>query len=201
MKVALLTESSADAAAVRVFAREVLGPDTEFVEPELRARGYDSVLANLLSVYKGIHFFRQTEGLIVVVDADHSPPDASDPDSRHRIFTDRLAKLQAEVTAIEDYPKVKTAVGVAASSIEAWLLFPRYTEAEWIRQRELGVHSADEIKRLKVLLYGSDRVPLALETERMVAAAERIISDGQLEALAESYPSGFKPLIAALQAW
>src|SRR3954469_25844593 len=74
MKVAILSESSADEAAIPIFAEGLLAKPTEHVEfSGLRSRGWPSVRNVFGAVYKDLWYRTDAEGLIVVVVSDESP--------------------------------------------------------------------------------------------------------------------------------
>ena len=68
LKLALLSESPADEAALRVLVGAVLGPFT-VVPPSLRARGWPSVEQVLPPILRHLHFRTEADGLVVVVDS------------------------------------------------------------------------------------------------------------------------------------
>jgi hypothetical protein len=70
MKIALLSESPADEAALRLIAEGVLGQPVEPIQPPLRARGWPSVAQVLPVVLRHLHFNTDCDGLIVTADAD-----------------------------------------------------------------------------------------------------------------------------------
>ncbi len=72
MKVAILSESPADEAALRVLVEGVLRAPIEPVQSGLRARGWPNVAQLLPAVIRHLHFNTQADGLVVVVDADDS---------------------------------------------------------------------------------------------------------------------------------
>jgi len=64
------------------------------------------------------------------------------------------------------------------------------------------VPSGDRInykRRLKVDLYGADRVPLVALAGKGREAAERL--RGQLDDLAQLFPGGFAPMLEELRSW
>lgn len=74
MKVAVLSESPADEAAVRILAEGVLGKQTQPIAlPQLQTRGWCTVLKVLPVVFKHLHYETDAEAFVVVVDSDHSP--------------------------------------------------------------------------------------------------------------------------------
>ena len=73
MKVAILSESSADEAAVRILVEAILNQQTEPIDLYLRGHGWSSVRNVLPAVLKHLHYCTQAEALILVVDSDDSP--------------------------------------------------------------------------------------------------------------------------------
>jgi hypothetical protein len=72
MKLAILSESPADEAALGVLIEAVLGGPYLRVQANLRARGWPSVAQVLPAVIRHLHFNTDAEGLVVVVDSDDS---------------------------------------------------------------------------------------------------------------------------------
>jgi len=86
MKVAILSESPADEAVLRMLVDGIVGQPTEPVAPPpLRTRGWPSVRQMLPSVLKHLHYRTDAEGFVLVVDANHSPlpshPDDPPPEA------------------------------------------------------------------------------------------------------------------------
>jgi hypothetical protein len=74
MKVAILCESPADEAAIRILVTGVLGEPAQAVEGRhLAARGWQSVVNLLPTVVRALHYQSDAEALVVVVDSDASP--------------------------------------------------------------------------------------------------------------------------------
>ena len=90
MKVALLSESPADEAALRVLVEAVFGARPQFISPGLRARGWPNVAQILPAVIRHLHFQTDADLLVVVADADdsvvhtarHEAPDYFHPQCR-----------------------------------------------------------------------------------------------------------------------
>ena len=72
MKLAILSESPADEAAVRVLVEGVLKEPIVRVEPQLRARGWPNVAQLLPAVIRHLHFNTDADALVVTVDSDDS---------------------------------------------------------------------------------------------------------------------------------
>ena len=80
MKVAVLSESPADEAAIRILVEGLLGRTIEPPPmPPIRSRGHDAVVASLPTVLKHLHYRTDAEALVVVLDSDRSP--VHDPSS------------------------------------------------------------------------------------------------------------------------
>jgi len=74
MKVAVLSESAADEAAIRIMVEGLLERETQPVAPfALRLRGWPSVLQISPSVYRHLYYRTEAEALVLVVDSNHSP--------------------------------------------------------------------------------------------------------------------------------
>ncbi|MFQ5796704.1 MAG: hypothetical protein ACE5JP_16875, partial [Candidatus Bipolaricaulia bacterium] len=78
MKVAVLSESPADEAAVRILVEGILGRQTQPIDPprSLRIRGWTSILNKtneLSAVLRSLYFYTNAEALVLVVDSNHSP--------------------------------------------------------------------------------------------------------------------------------
>jgi hypothetical protein len=74
VKIAVLAESSADEAAIRILIDGILEVPAEIADLTPRARGWSSVSTILPSVIKSLHYRTDTDGLVAVVDSDLSPP-------------------------------------------------------------------------------------------------------------------------------
>jgi len=74
MKIAVLSESPADEAAIRVLVDGVLGKPTQTIAfPPLRTRGWQGALGALPAVLRYLHYATDADGFVAVVDSDHSP--------------------------------------------------------------------------------------------------------------------------------
>jgi len=86
MKLAILSESPADEAALQVLVAGVLHAPFTTVQAALRARGWPSVEQVLPAIVRHLHFNTDTDGLVVVCDTDDSPvhtPDHEAPGYFH----------------------------------------------------------------------------------------------------------------------
>src|SRR4051812_4932804 len=72
MKVALLSESLADEAVLRVLVGAVLGAPPQIVQAGLRARGWPNVAQVLPAVIRHLHFNTDADALVVTCDSDDS---------------------------------------------------------------------------------------------------------------------------------
>ena len=96
MKLAILSESPADEAALRVLVEYVLGGPFTTVQSSLRARGWPSVEQVLPPIIRHLHFNTDADGLVVVVDSDDSPvhtPEHEAPGYYHPFC--RVCRLRA----------------------------------------------------------------------------------------------------------
>ena len=166
MKAAVLSESPADEAAVRILVDAILGQKTTPAHlPPLRSRGWPSVLDNLAAIIKHLHYRTDAEALVVVVDTNGSPLQG-EPDSEHTSAKDspRLFRLAEQVQTVQRSLKpvpgkepLRISLGVAAPSVEAWYqcgIDPTATEAAWMRDLDAGAQAPARIRSLKRAVYG-----------------------------------------------
>jgi len=207
MKVALLSESPADEAALRVLVAAVLKQTPGFVAPGFRARGWPNVAQVMPAVIRHLHFNTDTDALVVVVDSDdsivhtaeHDAPGYFHPHCRmcqlraiYRQTTKRLPRAHGR-------DRIVRAVGIAVPAVEAWYLCGReesVTEAAWIVGQERGRLPYTR-PQLKWRVYGTDRPSLPHETACAVREVERQRHD--LRRLEHDFP-GFAALAADLRA-
>ena len=210
MKLAVLSESSADEAAVRILTEGVLGRQTTSISgPPIRARGWPSVREVLPSLVKHLHYQTDAEGLILVVDSNHSPihqpphdlPAGADKACRYCQLSVIVDQVQSGLRSVHGRAALKIAIGLAVPCIEAWYLCgldPHVSEAAWDRSllsRQVP-YSGKELKRR---VYGTDRPSLSLETDRARAEAQRLAHN--CEILESTFPSGFGALAGRLHSW
>lgn len=207
MNVALLSESPADEAALRVLVAAVLPHPPRFVAPGFRARGWPSVAQLMPAVIRHLHFNTDTDVLVVVVDSDdsvvhtaeHDAPGYFHPRCRlcqlravHRQTTKKLPRARGR-------DRVLRAIGVAVPAMEAWYLCGRdetVTEAAWVEGNEKGRRPYSRAE-LKWRVYDTDRPSLPHQTECALREVERHRRD--LRRLENDFP-GFSSLAADLRA-
>lgn len=209
MKVAIVSESPADEAAIKVLVDAILGEETDLVSRRLRPGGWPHVLTLLPSIIKGLHYTTPADGIAVVVDSDNS----SVHDATHNLEHDLVASCRlcllrscilrtvSMLSAVPNRASLKTAVGVAVPAIEAWYrcgLDGHVNEARWI-----GHLSGEKInfdkQSLKVDVYGSNQPSLEVETTAAVLAATRLASN--LDQLQKLFPNGFSCFVSDIRGW
>ena len=173
MKVALLTESPADEAALRVLVRAVLGGPAQFVAPGFRARGWPNVGQLVPAVIRHLHFNTDTDALIVSCDSDdsvvhtalHDAPGYFHPRCRMCQLRAVFRQAARKLPPTHGRPRVMRVVGVAVPALEAWLLCGRddaVSEAAWLRGQAEG-RAPYTRAELKWRVYGTDRPSLPHE--------------------------------------
>lgn len=210
MKVAVLSESSADEAAIRILLEGILGRGTQDVSlPPLRSRGWPSVIRVLPTVLKFLHYRTDADALVVIVDSDDSPlhQDAHDQPGGEEVRC-RICQLRAvtdseigRLSAVPGRELIKTALGLAVPSIEAWYLCgldPQVNEATWARrlQSELITYTRRTLKRD---VYGTERPSIEIEERRAIEAANRLVAD--LSQLEQLFPIGFGYFARGVRNW
>lgn len=207
MKIALLSESPSDEAALRVLVSGVLKARPEYVAPGFRARGWPNVAQLMPAVIRHLHFNTQAQALVVVVDSDdsvvhterHDAPGYFHPQCRmcqlravHRQTTKKLPPAHGR-------ERVLRVIGVAVPAMEAWYLCGRdasVSEAAWIAGQESGRLPYTRAQ-LKVRVYGTDRPGLPHQTACAVRESERHRRDPRR--LEHEFP-GFAALARDLRA-
>jgi hypothetical protein len=214
MKVAILSESAADEAAIRILADGVLGTRTEApLGPafRMRGRGWPTVLMVIPAVVKHLHYASDADGLIVVVDSDLSPihaqsheePERADVSCRLCQVAEAVALTKSHLRPVPGRAQFRIAAGLAVPQIEAWYLVgidPHVNEAAWTSSQQFGTFIFRR-ETLKRKAYGSDRPSLEMETEMARQHAERIVRDGNLPLLEQLFPGGFGALASDLRTW
>jgi hypothetical protein len=208
MKVAILSESPADEAALRELVAGVLGGAVRFTAPGLRARGWPQVGQLVPAVIRHLHFNTDTDALVVVADSDDSvvhSPAHDDPDRFHPQC--RMCQLRAifrqtvkKLPPARGRERVLRGIGVAVPAIEGWYLCgldAGVTEAAWVTGQARGRLPYTRAE-LKLRVYGTDRPSLPLEVHRAVEAAARHRHDTRR--LEYDFP-GFAALAADLRGW
>ena len=210
MKVAVLSESPADEAAIRILIDGILGGQTQLAEmPPIRARGVSSVFGILPTVLKHLHYRTDADALAVVVDSDRTP--VHKPEHEQEGGADercRLCKIRqtvdsvlAQLRPVPGRPQIKIAVGIAVPAIEAWYCCgrdPHVTEAAWIASLPSG-HFPYTTRSLKEEMYGKSHPSLGLETRRATEEARRLAQD--LQPLERYFPTGFGALARDVRSW
>jgi hypothetical protein len=210
MKIAIVSESPADEAAIKFLVDAIVGKVTELiVAPRLRPNGWPHVLSLLPSIVKYLHYRSDVDGLIAIVDSDDSPvhnashqaPQVELRDCRLCLLRTTIELSVGRLSPVSGRVALKTAFGVAVPSIEAWYrcgIDPRVNENAW--SRHLRGHNVNYNRRsLKVDAYGSHQPGLILETKAAVEAAKRLATN--LEELERLFPNGFGSLLRDLRGW
>jgi hypothetical protein len=208
-RLAILSESPADEAALQVLVRDVLKQPFTLVQASLRARGWPSVEQVLPAIVRHLHFNTDADGLVVVCDSDDSPvhTEAHEAPGYHHALC-RVCRLRAafrrttkNLPPARGRQRVLRAVGVCVPAIEAWLLCGRdtsVTEQAWLDGQASGVLPYTR-RELKWRIYGTERPTLEHETKRAVQEVTR--HHGDLRRLENDFPNGFGALARDLRGW
>jgi hypothetical protein len=200
MKLAFLSESPADEAALRVLVEYVLGGPFATVEASLQV---------LPAILRHLHFNTNVDGLVVVVDSDDSVvhTDEHEAPGYHHAGC-RICRLRAVFRRVlKNLPpahgrtRVLRAVGLAVPAMEAWYLCGRdtsVTESAWTDGQASGIMPYTR-KELKWRVYGTDRPSLVHETKRAVQEVSR--HRGDIRRLEFDFPQGFGSLARDLRTW
>lgn len=209
MKIALLSESPADEAAIHLLAEAVLAESVALVRPGLRARGWPNVAQVLPAILRYLHFNTDADGLVVVVDADdtvvhtaeHEVPGYFHPQCRLCQLRAVFHRTQKRFPRRQGRDRLQRAMGIAVPAIEAWYLCgqdPQVTELAWMEGQAQGQIPYTR-HELKWRVYGTDRPGLAFEIHRARECVQRHRQDPRrLEA---DFPNGFGAMARDLRGW
>jgi len=210
MKVAILSESKADDAAIKVLIQGILRREVEVLPRRARTGGWPEVFRLVPPTLKELHYHRSAEVLIVVVDTDDSPlheeaherPAGFQPQCRVCELTRIVDQIRPTLKPIPNRPDIKVAIAAAAPAIEAWYahgLDPGCTDAGWILQTRAKKSAKIVVKRLKRLVYGSDRPGTERQVQKAVEHATRLVAD--IELLERAFPQSLGLLIRTIRGW
>lgn len=208
MKVAVLSESPVDEAAVRIFVSGLLGRQTQPVASLQTPPGWQSVFQYLPAVLQDLHYYRDAEALVVVVDSDNSPahepshdqPGGANNKCRLCRLREVVAQTQKHLKPVPNRMPIKTAIGLAVPAIEAWYrcgIDAHITEAALISR--LGAATRAIKLQLKRDMYGTDRPSLEWATKRAIEEATRLAQN--LDLLEQLFPNGFGALARDVRSW
>ena len=95
MKIAVVSESPADEAAIKILVDAIVGEKTELVSPaRVRPGGWPHVLAVLPNIVTALHYRGEADSLAVVVDSDDSPLHLQSHETQQNNQDCRLCQLR-----------------------------------------------------------------------------------------------------------
>lgn len=209
MKLAVLSEASADEAAIRILVDGLLGTPTEVVALNKFATrvGWQGRLKILPAVLKELYYQTDADALAFVLDSDKSPVHSPEHEKagghnpKCRLCAGREKLQQIQLRPRPGRAPLKIAVGLAVPSLEAWFrcgVDSRVTEAAWL----VGLSSKKypyTTRSLKIDVYGSDRPGSPVLPTRMMEEAQRLV--GMLDELEKWFPNGFGTFASAVKSW
>ncbi|HEX4131900.1 MAG TPA: hypothetical protein VHZ24_17845 [Pirellulales bacterium] len=208
MKVAFISESDGDEAALAIIVERLLNETIQHISLKARPNGWPNVFGSLAAIYRHLYYQTDADGLVLVVDSDdtlphaleHGEPGRQPADCRLCLLKSELSRLNANTTALPNRKPLRTAIGLGVPSVEAWYLAgadPHVNEATWART--MGQPSRPYDRRaLKRKAYGTDRLPARAVEKHLIAARELV---SRLDAVERLFPCGFGALAADLRAW
>lgn len=211
MKVTIFSESPNDEAALRILVEAILGEKIEEVprQYQLRGRGVDSLLEFTPVIIRSAYYQTESEAIVIVCDSDDEPVHNSTHEEENNkesqncrlcILRRKVSETLAELNPQSHREMIKTAIGVAVPSIEAWLLCGTksdISEDAW-KRKLAGETVRYDRTSLKRKIYG-DRPFKQRRIETSKSEATRISQN--LELLEEKFPEGFGNLIREIKSW
>ncbi|MCH8211438.1 MAG: hypothetical protein IIB99_08695 [Planctomycetes bacterium] len=209
MKIGILSESKVDEAAYKILVESVLDRPVEIMKSYRRRGGWAQAKALVRAIIRDLHF-ASADGFVFVGDSDSTPPHAAShdelPDGSPGCRLCEIRQIVAAATqGLRDrsgQPRLKTAVGMATPTIEAWLLSglePNRTEAWFRQEHSLGKLSGQTRRDLKTRKYGSLEASADIKLQRTLENAQRIADD--LDGLERRFQFGFGHLRNDLAQW
>lgn len=199
MKVAIVAESSADQASVRLLLDAILGETTGNVGFPILIRGYPHIFQMLPAVIRYLVYRTDADALLAVVDSDHSTLDPNDPDNRIRKMRGIAHHTFSQMKKGHRY--LHLAFGMPVPAIEAWLLagrHPHLSESAWKEGIRDGKDPYTK-RELKELAYQVGKPALMRATRRQMELAREMRSHiGDLET---RFPHGFGSMADAIRRW
>jgi hypothetical protein len=171
MKIAVVSESPADEAAIKILVRAIVGSESEFFSLRTRPNGWTKMFDLLPNIISGLHYGNpDVEGFVVVMDSDESPPHQKTHEQFHEWNPEcRLCQLRGSVRSalnrlrpLASRNELKTALGLAVPAIEAWYragIDSHVNEVAWNRKL-LGEDVTYDKRSLKHDSYGSHQPSL-----------------------------------------
>jgi len=211
IRLAVLAESEADAKAVHILTRGILGAETERTAGDWELPlGWPHIKDVARKAIRVCHERNLADGLVLVADSDDDPIHAADgghlggkADECRFCQLQNIARKAVEslrLTGGHRPPQV--AIAIATPTIEAWYLCGRSSianEEACLNALKAGNTSKALRLRLKKDVYGSDRVGRHKQFLRAVEEAERLCGD--LAQLEHCFPRGFGTFAMQLRAW
>jgi hypothetical protein len=198
MEFAIISESSADEAALHAFCEALLEQQIPRATlPVIVRRGWSALRQDLPVALRAVRFRTTADVVLVVADSDGTSLEANHP-------TNRLAQLQAMADENLGRPgpnqrRITAITGLAVPCIEAWWLAHsdhQISEVTWLRRHD-GTRVPYDKPALKRRLYGTDRVGLPEQTRLMVDAARAAALHA--EELGRRFPRGLMPFLTGLR--
>lgn len=159
MKIAVVSESLVDEAAIKILVDTIVGGESELASLRARPDGWTKIFETLPGIINTLHYGTDVEALVVVVDSDESPPHQKSHDQSPLTNPEcRLCRLRETVRVVLTKAKplpnragLKTALGLAVPAIEAWYrcgIDAHVNEVAW-RRKLLGQSVGYDRRSLK----------------------------------------------------
>lgn len=212
MKVAILCESPADRAAIRILIDGILRKKTQEISslPHIEAcpGGWPSVKTLLPTAIRYLYFNTDAEALVVIADSDDSSihqsshEQAGSEEPRCRLCQLRSVFKETVLRSVPGRSELKSAIGIAVPAIEAWYLCGKddhVSEATWARKLQHSERIPYTRKSLKKTVYGAEHMTTDVKKRHAIKEAARLVND--LSRIETLFPSGFGSFARDVRNW
>jgi hypothetical protein len=129
MKIAFLSESPADEAALRILIESLLGASIDRIDlPSFQGRtSWPGIVTILPAVLTELHYQTDAQALVVSADSDNSPvhhvdhalPEKAEPKCRLCMIREAVTRTRNRLRPRYDGSVVKVGIGLAVPVVEA----------------------------------------------------------------------------------
>ncbi len=174
---------------------------------DLEAHSVPGFFSALNSVFRGVHYNSDADGLVIVVDADHT--ELHDPshdtntakDCRYCQASNIIQRARTQLQPRIGRPELKVAIGVTLPSIRSWVIvwqIDEVGEAAWKTSLASGkrLFTSQNLKK-----WCTARIAPRSNWRRNVRSRETLRIRENLKSIEDAFPIGFGLLAQEIRSW